>query len=124
MNQSKKKNLEPKKITYDDLLPEAFVRQKVYPLGDLLTREEAESLCPGGHFDRFYSVVNGHCGSCLPNVMAVATGEMRPPRKGEWYLTGSIVTAYRASNDYLPESIYKIARLVFVKVRLVLELDE
>lgn len=28
-----------------------------------------------------------------------ATGEFRPPRRGEFYLSGSIVTAYRAAND-------------------------
>lgn len=28
-----------------------------------------------------------------------ATGEFRPPRKGEWYLSGAIVAAYQAPND-------------------------
>lgn len=27
------------------------------------------------------------------------TGEKRPPRKGEWYLSGAIPAAYRAPND-------------------------
>jgi hypothetical protein len=30
---------------------------------------------------------------------AVATGEFRPPRQGEWYLSGAIPAAYRAPND-------------------------
>jgi len=28
-----------------------------------------------------------------------ATGEFRPPRKGEFYLSGAIIEAYRAPND-------------------------
>lgn len=28
-----------------------------------------------------------------------ATGEFRPPRKGEWYLSGAIVQAWKAPND-------------------------
>lgn len=28
-----------------------------------------------------------------------ATGEFRPPRKGEYYLSGAIITAYKAVND-------------------------
>jgi len=29
----------------------------------------------------------------------IATGEFRPPRKGEHYLSGAIIFAYRAPND-------------------------
>lgn len=43
-------------------------------------------------------------------VRAMATGEKRPPRKGEWYLSGAIVEAYRASNDLTSE--FHIAKLV------------
>lgn len=31
--------------------------------------------------------------------MFVKSDEKRPPRKGEWYLSGAIPTAYRAPND-------------------------
>ena len=41
---------------------------------------------------------------------AESTGEKRPPKKGEWYLSGSIVEAYYAPND-LPTP-FVIARLV------------
>ena len=44
------------------------------------------------------------------NVRARWTGEKRPPRKGEWYLSGSIIEAYRAANDLLTP--YHIAELV------------
>jgi hypothetical protein len=44
---------------------------------------------------------------------AVYTGEKRPPRKGEWYLSGADVHAYRAPNDLT--AAYCIARLVRVR---------
>jgi hypothetical protein len=40
----------------------------------------------------------------------MATGEKRIPRKGEWYLSGAIIEAYRAANDLSCE--FYIARLV------------
>lgn len=45
-------------------------------------------------------------------VRAVATGEFRPPRKGEWFLSGSYIEAYRAENDLSVQ--YHIARLKLV----------
>lgn len=47
------------------------------------------------------------------NVRAVPTGEFRCPRKGEWYLSGAIVCAYRAGGNFT--SKYHIARLVAVR---------
>lgn len=43
-------------------------------------------------------------------VRFVATGEFRAPRKGEWYLSGAIIEAYRAPNDL--STLYWIARTV------------
>ena len=43
-------------------------------------------------------------------IRAMATGEMREPRKGEWFLSGAIIEAYRAQNDLASE--YNIAKLV------------
>lgn len=45
-------------------------------------------------------------------VRAVATGEFRSPRKGEWFLSGSYVEAYRAENDLTVA--YHIAKLAYV----------
>ena len=45
-------------------------------------------------------------------VRAMATGEMRAPRKGEWFLSGAVVEAYRANNDISIQ--YNIAKLVVV----------
>ena len=46
-------------------------------------------------------------------VMATRTFEFRPPKKGEWYLSGALITAYRAPNDL--GTPYHIAKLVVVK---------
>ena len=40
----------------------------------------------------------------------VATGEFRAPRKGEYYLSGAIIGAYRAPNDFTQK--YWLARAV------------
>ena len=47
------------------------------------------------------------------DVKAVFSGEKRPPKKGEWYLSGAVVGAYKAPNDL--STAYHIARLVKVK---------
>lgn len=44
------------------------------------------------------------------NVAFVATGEFRPPKRGEYYLSGAIIEAYRAPNDFT--QAYWIARKV------------
>lgn len=45
-------------------------------------------------------------------VRAVATGELREPRKGEWFLSGSNIEPYRAEHDL--SIAYHIARLAVV----------
>jgi hypothetical protein len=47
------------------------------------------------------------------NLGAVATGEKRAPRKGEWYLSGAIVGAYKAPNDL--DTVFQIARVIRTK---------
>jgi len=69
---------------------------KYFPLVDEPTREDLAALS-----------VEDSVG-----VRAVATGEFREPRKGEWFLSGSYIEAYRAEND-LPTA-YHIARLALV----------
>ena len=46
-------------------------------------------------------------------VCAVFTGEFRPPRKGEWYLSGAVVEAYKAPNDLMEAR--HIAKLVVIR---------
>ena len=53
-------------------------------------------------------------GSGVAGIGAQQTGEFRPVRKGEWYLSGSVVEAYRAPNDL--RQPYHIARLVRARV--------
>ena len=45
-----------------------------------------------------------------PHTKAIETEEFRPPRKGEWFLSGAIVQAYQAPDDL--STPYHIARLV------------
>lgn len=47
------------------------------------------------------------------NIRAVNTGEKRAPERGEYYLSGAIVCAYRAHSDL--RTAYYIARLVEVE---------
>lgn len=48
-------------------------------------------------------------GQVIQGGFAVATPEFRPPRKGEWYLSGARIGAYQAPND-LTES-FRIAKI-------------
>lgn len=50
-------------------------------------------------------------------IMSKWTGEFRPPRKGEYFLSGAIVMAYRAPYDL--KRPYHIAKLVRVISQLV-----
>jgi hypothetical protein len=43
-------------------------------------------------------------------MQAEWSGEMRPPRAGEWFLSGAIIEAYQTKNDLTAP--YPIARLV------------
>lgn len=43
-------------------------------------------------------------------IRAVATGEKRAPRKGEWFLSGATPEAYHATNDL--STPYPIAKLI------------
>lgn len=46
-------------------------------------------------------------------VMAIATDEVRPPRKFEWYLSGAVVEAYLARSDMATS--HRIANLVEIE---------
>jgi hypothetical protein len=76
-----------------------------YPLADGPPTAEIRSLfarAPAEPLTAWH-----HC-----QVRAVATGERRPPRRDEWYLSGAIVEAYQAPHDLCEP--YLIARLVRV----------
>lgn len=48
-------------------------------------------------------------------IRAIDSGEYRSPKKGEFYLTGAVISAYRAPNDYPEYSKFRIAKLVEVE---------
>lgn len=77
---------------------------KLYPLGDRLSIAEQKqfNLKPMDYHG---------------NIKAIYQGEKRCPRKGEWYLSGAEVHAYRASNDL--SSVYMIAKLVKTQTRTI-----
>jgi hypothetical protein len=51
----------------------------------------------------------------LATIAAKRTGEHRPPKAGEWYLSGAEIAAYYAPNDFGDASPYHIAELVIVE---------
>lgn len=57
------------------------------------------------------------------NYRAVATGEFRAPKAGEWYISGAIPCAYRMPFD--GTTFYRIARIVKVRVvQTIVEVSE
>jgi hypothetical protein len=78
----------------------------LYPLGDTPTAQETDGA-------PFKERRNLESFGLLGTFRAVSTGEKRAPKKGEWYLSGAIATAYKAPNDLTSE--YHIARLVRVR---------
>ena len=71
------------------------ITKKTYPLSDHPNQTEWKEL-----------------GSpkAITQIVAIRTGEFRPPREGEWYLSGSIPEAYRAYSNL--GSKFHIVRLV------------
>lgn len=68
---------------------------RFYPLCNFLPETELQRLGAGSR----------------QNVHAINTGKKRPPLKGEWFLSGAIVGAYRAEEDMsIPYSIAKLVR--------------
>jgi len=78
-----------------------------YPISDRPTVQEMKQLGLDTSFNSRY----GH-----RNVYAEYIGEKREPKKGEWYLSGAIATAYRAPNNL--STIFHIARLIRVKKQI------
>ena len=47
------------------------------------------------------------------DIRAIKTGEFRPPKKGEYYISGAVPTVYRALADL--DDSYHIAKKVHVR---------
>lgn len=77
---------------------------KYYPVMDRIPFEDRERLqlpkkSKHGDWDRMYSPAPS-LGMGVPGVHARWDGKPpRCPKKGEWYLSGSTIEAYRAPND-------------------------
>jgi hypothetical protein len=80
------------------------MKTKYFPLGDMPSEEEMESLNLDTSFASRYT---------RRHIAAVWNGEKRWPKKGEWYLSGAVVTAYKAPNDL--NMSFHIARIVRIK---------
>lgn len=78
---------------------------KYYRLAEYPTVEECKQL---GEFPRRHRSNS--------NIRAVSTDDHRPPRKGEWYLSGATPLAWRAPNDLPVPTPYRILRLVNTEV--------
>ncbi len=75
-----------------------------YELGDELNTKEAVALKTA-------------CYNPSREIKAVSTGVSRNPRKGEWYLSGAIPTAYKAFRDIsVPYHICKIIKTETVTI--------
>lgn len=90
--------------------PERLKRNKAYPLADahpLTVRALRLNVHP------------------LPKLGAVWTGEKRPPKKGEWYLSGAVIEAYQAPNDLsTPCHIARIVEVVTTTLETFKELPD
>lgn len=80
----------------------------VYPLADYLTYEDKQALRVQGTMStaKYQDLLRGD----FVNVGAVLTGEKRPPKAGEWFISGAIPEAYRMPND--STQAHHIARLI------------
>lgn len=74
---------------------------QLFPVADYPTYAERDAL------GNVVAPVTTFCGKY--------TGEKRPPLRGEWFLSGASVAAYRAPNDL--STPYHIAKLVRVEIR-------
>ena len=46
-----------------------------------------------------FEVMSTHCAVLHSPVVVVYTGERRAPKKGEFFISGAVPTAYKAEND-------------------------
>ena len=79
-------------------------RGEFYPLGDRLTLAES----------RRFGLSMASDLTIQASMRGRWTGEQRPPRAGEWYLSGALIEAYRAPSDL--SAPYPIAELVKIRV--------
>jgi len=82
---------------------------KVYDLADWPNLYERRRVgWPDGAMARYY-----RRDDAVYRLIAIRTGEKRPPRRGEWYLSGAIPQGYRAPNDL--STRYAILELAIIR---------
>lgn len=89
--------------------PKHYTPGMTYPLGDTPTAAETN----GAPFKE--RMVLPSLDVHPRGFRAAPTGQRRPPEKGEWYLSGAPVEAFRAPNDLT--DTFMIARLVRVEMK-------
>lgn len=89
---------------------EKLKRGAYYPIGDSLNLKEREQF---GITNSMEATVLQSVGHSPRGIRGKWTGEKRCPKKGEWYLSGAIILAYRAPNDLSTE--FHIAKLVRIE---------
>ena len=62
---------------------------------------------------KMYPVMDFHSENMMGKLRGISTGEFRPPKQGEWYISGAIPEVYHAKNNLLTP--FHIARLVKVE---------
>ncbi len=92
------------------------MRKTFYPVVDHVPTDQRKSL---GMDDKDYGRPSATLDMAGRGVRAVATGEKRAPKLGEWYLSGAVVGAYLATTDRITIK-YPIARLVMTKTTTVI----
>jgi len=91
-------------------------KAKLYRLADRMNRKERKRFnCDDSPNAKYPSLYTGPAPEQRDGfyVMAILTGSVREPRKGEWYLSGARPMAYRAPNNL--STRYGILRLVKIK---------
>lgn len=86
---------------------------RLYPVRGWLSSEELKRLFTEEEIEAKRRQLLGLAPCHSSDIYAEATGERRPPKKGEWYLSGAIVEAWRAPNDL--SAAYPLARLVRIQ---------
>jgi hypothetical protein len=84
----------------------------IYPIMYGLTDSERAWL--GLIFNKFLNYEDLKTGKTV-KVGAIKTGEKRPPKAGEWYISGAIPEAYRQPHDSTISM--QIARLVAYEIK-------
>ncbi len=89
-------------------------KNTLFPVMDRLIQSDYEKL--NAKFGSIHGPLLS-LGVPAKGVSAKWTGEKRAPKAGEWYLSGSIVEAYRAPNNL--ETPFHIAKLVLTKTETI-----